>query len=175
VAETTIKAGSTYTAKTDTNGTFIIEGVLLGKYKIYAGNNARGYPESLSSIYQGSVRNIMVDVIENQASPQYVTFVLGPQLDQINAKIEDEVTKKPITNAEVTVRLLDAPENFSTTGVDEKGRLRLVAPSVAFTLEVSASGFADWRSSKLMFNLENKGMQSLRGRAKEMVIQLRPE
>jgi hypothetical protein len=51
------------------------------------------------------------------------------------------LTKSPITDVDIKFRLADNPAYSLGFNVDKKGRFERLAPSVRFTIEVSAPGY----------------------------------
>jgi hypothetical protein len=126
-------------AETDKNGFFRLT-VATGAYKIYAGKESAGYPESLATIYQNVTSYVDVHVDKDQVTSG-VVLRLGKRLRKLSGRIIDASTKVPIAHAHIKLGLSDNPAYYFGTNVDENGRFEILAPSVPFTIEVSASGY----------------------------------
>ena len=126
-------------AETDENGFFRLT-VPTGAYKIYAGKESAGYPESLAPIYQDAINYLDVHVNKDRVTSG-VSLRLGTRLGRLSGRIIDASTKNPVTHAYIKFGLANNPANYFGTNVDENGRFEILAPSVPFTIEVSASGY----------------------------------
>ncbi len=60
-------------------------------------------------------------------------------------RIVDAATNKRIQNATVTLRHAGSSDNLYSTTVGSKGVFEILAPTVPFTIEVSAPGYKKWR------------------------------
>jgi hypothetical protein len=129
-------------ARTNGDGLFRIA-IVPGVYRIYAGKESEGYPESMSPIYRGAVRSTRVAVHLGETTGGVVLRV-GPKLGRLTGSVIDGTTRKPIADVTITLRLAHNQAISLETNVDEGGHFTFIAPLRAFTIEAKASGYEDW-------------------------------
>ena len=128
------------TAETDKNGFFRLT-LETGAYRIYAGKESAGYPEEVNSVfYPDSGSYVEVQVNKDQVI-RGIVLRLGPRRGRLTGRIVNTLTKSPITDVDIKFRLADNPAYSLGFNVDKKGRFERLAPSVRFTIEVSAPGY----------------------------------
>src|SRR6266446_3711863 len=124
-------------AKTNRNGFFhLLTGP--GKYKIYAGREASGHPETLSRLYGDAVqyRDVTVKVDEVTA----VTLRLGPRFGTLILRLIDSSNGKPLSGASFTMRFTRDYPYETETSLDG-GRFKILVPPVPIMIDVSEPGY----------------------------------
>ena len=158
--------------ETDTNGFFNLI-VPPGTYRVYAGKESDGYPETLDPFYQGAVSYVEVQVNEDQITSS-VILRLGSQLGRLSGRIIDASTNSPLTDVYITLRLADNPSHSIVTNViNDDGRFEVIVPPAQFTIEVSAPGYQNWHYRADNPGSETNALQLRPGDVRELVVPLR--
>ena len=129
------------------------------------------FPNPVSTFYSEAPKAEPFPVIDVQEG-QTVTGViirLGPKASQLLIRIIDSTTRRPITDAEVSVNHLGKPFTLLKTGANTlQGDFRyevLVPAEVPLELRVTAQRYEAWRyQGKLLFTPDSR---------KELLISLR--
>lgn len=134
-------------AWTGKDGAFVISGLTAGTYTLHTRKEEDGYARTDFNFYdEGETPEPNVLVYPDQATPN-VTIQFAARAAILKGVITDARTNQPLKSAQVTVRRIDYPDRFLTTGLfwhDVPGGFRLLVPALAFTLKVSAPGYEDW-------------------------------
>jgi hypothetical protein len=90
--------------------------------------------------------------------------------------VVDAATKESIKKSKMTLRRLDNPEFMYMTGpYDAEGaNKKIPAPSIPFTIEVSAPGYEIWRYRKEGSLKQADSLQVASDETKELTVPLRP-
>ncbi len=164
-------------AFTDKNGEFVIQGVMPGQYILHSRKEEDGYPRTEFSFYD---KHDTVDPsveVYGDRSTQNVTIKLGPKAAVLTGRVVDAISNQPLKEADITLRRVDQPERFISTGLFEhgiKGGFKILVPSLPFTLKVSQNGYQDW-----YYKLPSNGTQASAlllapNSTKELLIRLQP-
>ncbi|MBA3242905.1 MAG: carboxypeptidase regulatory-like domain-containing protein [Acidobacteria bacterium] len=129
---------------TSEKGLFTFNNLTSGTYAVSASKEQEGYAPSDSTLYSTNfVESPQVSVYEQQIASDVVVH-LGPILPKLAGKVSSAVTGKPIRDAQINICRVDMPHACLKTSLnqpDEEGAFELLAPPVAYTLEVSAPGY----------------------------------
>jgi hypothetical protein len=132
---------------TNKDGEFIIEDLMPGSYSLHGSKQEEGYPRTEFNFYDPNESGgLKVEVYERQTT-QKVIIQLGPKAAVLVGQVVDASTSQPLRHANITVRRVDHPERFLSTGLfwhGVEGGFRLLVPSSPFTLKVSEPGYQDW-------------------------------
>lgn len=130
--------------QTDDEGNFTIDVPEPGTYMVFGSKEEDGYPDTISAFHREvETQSPTVTVALNQVV-QDVVLQFGPKASRIDGIITNAVTKQPITKATITLRRADNPEIYYIIGSaepKEKGRFKVLVPSVPFTIEVTAPSY----------------------------------
>jgi hypothetical protein len=132
---------------TNKNGEFVIRGVTPGQYTLHTRKEDAGYPRSEFNFYD---KHDTIDpsvVVYGDRATENVTITLGPKAAVLTGRVVDAISNQPLKMADITVRRVDQPERFISTGLFEhrvKGGFRILVPSLPITLKVSQDGYQDW-------------------------------
>lgn len=125
---------------TDEKGKFLIKGLRPGVYQVYASKEEDGYPLPISTFNMGnSVTEQKVVVSQDQTTEVVVN--LATKGAKLTGRIVDATTAEPIQDARMTLRRVDNPKFYLMTGVNKRGIYKVLVPSDAFTIEVSAPNY----------------------------------
>jgi Carboxypeptidase regulatory-like domain len=141
-------------AWTNKDGDYLIQSLPPGRYKLYSRKDEDGYPHTAFLLYYvGDDIEPTVEVGARQTTPN-VILQRGLKAAVLEGIIVDATTNQPLKGAQLTVRRVDRPERFLSTGlfwhVDNdplkfvEGGFKFLVPSLAFTLQVTAPGYKDW-------------------------------
>lgn len=141
-------------AWTNSNGEFKIENLSAGLYVLRTENQKEGYPPSEFDFYLEADRDLEVQVSDSKTTPN-ITIQRGLKASLLEGIVVDGTTNQPVKAAQLTVRRVDRPERFLSTGLfwhpgddplkSVAGGFKFLVPaSLPFTLTVSAPGYDDW-------------------------------
>lgn len=134
---------------TNKKGRFSIKGLMPGRYKVYASKEEDGYPLPISTFHMGnSVKVQEIAVSEEQATE--VVIHLANKVGKLTGRIVDETTAEPVIDARITLRRVDNPNFFLMTAPNERGSFKILVPSDAFTIEISAPNYETKLSSSIL-------------------------
>ena len=124
--------------KTDEQGRFVIKRLEPRTYKVYASKEEDGYPSATSAFHTGGAVVIpQVSVSEGQVTSNVVVY-LAPKAAKLIARVEDAATRRPVKDAQITLRRVDNPNFYFITGPDQQGKAKILVPAAPITVEVSA-------------------------------------
>lgn len=132
---------------TDGQGKFLFRSLPPGAYMVSAEHEEQGYPPSGAALYGRSTTAPQVSVLADQVTSD-VTINLGSKVAKLVGRVVDATTHKAIKNPGVTVRYSDSINGYFSTGGRADGTFQILAPSVPFTIEVSADGYKSWHYKK---------------------------
>jgi hypothetical protein len=128
--------------ETDSRGRFKINGLTWGRYKLFAKNEAVGYPDMRWAFYSDDK---YPTVVLSPAAPEAeVRFQLGPKAAILRGCITNLLTGAPLDAAFKLTRAAP-PNKWISTSVAPNYRV-LLPPSTDILLEVTAPGFGTWTS-----------------------------
>lgn len=161
---------------TNKEGDFRIDVREPGTYLVYGSKERDGYPLTLSGFHrEGDAHNPTVTVAQGE-TVRGVVVKFGPKAAKIEGIIADAVTNQPVSKATITLRRLDNPEVYYIIGAaetKEKGRFKVLVPSVPFTIEVSSPGYETWTYGKNNLNDRSDPLTVSRGEVKKLRVALR--
>jgi hypothetical protein len=164
-------------AETDRDGAFSIAGLAPGRYELFTKKEEDGYPRTEFNLYDVGPPNPQVTVYSRQTT-QGITLRLGPKAALLTGQVVDAVTKQPLKHADITVRRLDLPDRFLRTGLSlpvELGEFKLLVPSVAFTVQVTETGYEDWYYTAKGEVQTKSSLLLDSNTTKHLLIELRPK
>lgn len=128
--------------ETDAQGRFLIDGLTLGKYGIFAMKEEAQYPNLSSSFYSD---NVFPTAVINAAAPTAeVRVQLGPKAAVLTGSITDAINGSPVDAAFQLTRVVSPSEWL---GCSAPPNYRILLPSsVDVLVEVSAPGYRTWSS-----------------------------
>lgn len=130
--------GQVPTAEVNDKGFFQLV-VPAGRYAVYAGNQALGYPESYGGIYLDAVKPVEITVAHDQVIE--VIIKLGPRLRTFSGRIVDSSTGGHVMNAKFRISLVEDPNRYLESAPDLQGRFSVLSPPVPFAVRVQAPGY----------------------------------
>lgn len=164
-------------AWTNKEGEFAIEGLMPGLYTLNTRKDEDGYPHTAFNFYdEGETVQPAVQVYAHQTT-QNVIIQRGLKAAVLEGRVTEVTTNRPIQGAQITVRRVDHPERFLSTGLfwhGVDGGFRFLVPSLAFTLKVSAPGYEDWYYRKPGEGNRAGAFLLGSGTTKKLFIALRP-
>lgn len=167
-----IEKGMIPLAETNENGFFSLI-VEPGTYTVYAGKSSAGYPETLHPFYQDSTYPVEIQVNEDQIIDN-VILRLGTPSGRLFGRIINASTRNPVSDVNITFRLVSDSSHYFETNVDMDGRFEIVAPSTPFTIEISAEGYENWRYNADELNIQGRALRLASGETRELMVSLRP-
>jgi hypothetical protein len=162
---------------TNKNGEFALQGLMPGQYTLHTRKEEDGYPRTEFNFYdEHDTRDQIVAVYEGRTT-QNVTIKLGPKAAVLTGHVVDAITNQPLKEADITVRRVDQPDRFLSTGLFDhgtRGDFKILVPSLPFTLKISQDGYRDW-----YFKLPNERTQGspfllAPNSTKKLLIRLQP-
>lgn len=154
-------------ATTDEHGEFSFPELPAAEYKVNAGKEKDGYPNTRFELYSTGDEVVpQVTVYAGQVTSDVVVR-FGPKAPKIVGKVVDAETGEPVENAVIVISRLGEPGSRLMTGTnkeDEKGGFALLVPPVPVMVEISAPGY-----EKKQIN----SLQLSRGEARHIDIPLR--
>lgn len=163
--------GRIHTTKTDKHGKFALLGLPLGSYKVYAGNDADGYPELLTSFYLDYRQPATINV--NKGIISSVTIIFGDKLGIISGKIVNAKTNKGVPGAILRINVVNDLNRFYQTSIDEDGTFKIAVPPEPVTLKVIAEGYQIWELSSSSEKDGLEGITVLAGNVRNLKIPLK--
>lgn len=160
-------SGRVPTVYTDQAGVFSMKGLAAGTYTVSVSKAAEGYVDTSSPFFSGGLIPPTQVNVNEQTTAEVVTQ-LGPKAAKLVGRVVDASTRKPIDNlhdVQITLRRVDDPGYSYSTGLDSDDQFKILVPSVPFTIEVSASGYAKRNVKALQLRPEE---------VRRMDISLRP-
>lgn len=160
-------------AVSDETGKFLIKDVTPGMYIVYGAKEKDGYPRTTSAFHYSDTNSHPQISVSKQQVSSNVIVRLGQKVPKLSLNILDSETKKSLRSAQATLRQVDNPDYlYSVTLSRLKGEeFEILAPTVSFTLEISAPGYADWKYRDL--NQTPKALRLAPGEIRKMTIGLR--
>lgn len=161
---------------TDEQGEFLFEDLIPGTYTIYASKEEEGYPRTNSSFYFGDAVNTPEVSVYAQQTTSYVVVQFGLPAAKLMGRMVSALNNKPIPghSIQITLRLVDRPNEYFSTGPDTDGNFEILAPPVPFKIEASAPGFEKWRYRSGDSSNAADYLQLTPGASKNLNIILRP-
>ena len=126
--------------ETDAQGTFSIDRLAWGKYRIFAMKEETGYPNMRASFYSNDVFPVVA--VTPEAPIAQLRIQLGPRAGILTGSVTSAKTGAPLNAGFKLTRAL-APNKWISTSVPPNYRV-LIPPSTDTLLEVSASGYETW-------------------------------
>ncbi len=121
-------------------GHFEIDGLVWGKYKVFAKKEDAGYPDVRWSIYSA---NIFPTIEVTATAPlAKIRIKLGPRAGVLAGSLTNALTGAPV-NAGFKLIRADSPNDWISTAVAPDYRV-LLPSGTNVLLEVSAPGFKTW-------------------------------
>jgi len=162
---------------TDEQGEFIIPDLPAGKYILHTRDEDTGYPRSEFNLYD--IGDSLDPTIEVQPAPsvQNVTLRLGQKAARLAGRVFDAATHQPLKGADITVRRVDLPERFLSTGLfcpGVPGGFNVLVPSLPLNLKVSRAGYEDWNYVTSVKGRESGVLIVPSGSTKSLLIALKP-
>jgi hypothetical protein len=135
--------------ETNGDGEFTLNDLAPGTYRLHAGKEDDGYAPTYSVFRSDDIAFAPhVSVTENQAVLNIV-IQLGSKGGWLTGRVVSALTSQAITDAQITVRRVDDPTKFFSTGLNNKtkrgGSFKILVPTAPFTVEVTALGYDSWR------------------------------
>jgi hypothetical protein len=162
---------------TNKDGEFTIQGLMAGRYRLFSRKDEDGYPHTGFSFYTlGEGAEPLVEVYEHRTTPN-VIIKLGPKAAVLVGRVVDSNTKQPLPHANITLRRVDHPERFLSTGLfwhGVKGGFRVLVPSLPFTIKVSEPGYQDWYFRRPSERAQASALLLPANSTKSLVVALRP-
>lgn len=164
-------------AWTNKDGEFIIEDLIPGSYSLHGSKQEEGYPRTEFNFYDPNESSgLKVEVYERQTT-QKVIIQLGLKAAVLVGRVVDASTNQPLPHANITLRRVDHPERFLSTGLfwhGVKGGFRLLVPSLPFTVKVSEPGYQDWYYRKTGKENQPSALLLAPNSTKSLLVALRP-
>jgi hypothetical protein len=147
--------------RTGRDGRFAVDGLRYGRYKIYAGKPAAGYPGTWDwTAY--SPTPVPRVTLSPQAPVARVLVVIGPRAGEVAGRIVD-ATGAPLPSARFHLALASDPADWIETSLSSP--FRVAVPSDRpIILTVTRPGYRPWRARVTLRP----------GRARTLVIRLAP-
>src|SRR5687768_10247149 len=140
-----------FSSITDGDGNFRIQVPEAGTYTVGASKESDGYPLTISGFHREFLDPIpRVEVMTNQVVKD-VIVQLGEKAAKIEGVVRAAADNRAISRATFTLRREDNPDVLYRIGAQdakEIGRFEILVPSVAFTIEVTSSGYEPWKYGK---------------------------
>lgn len=132
---------------TDEQGKFLFRSLPPGTYLISAENEEQGYPPTGFAFYGRGATAQQVSVVAEQVTSG-VTIDVGSKVARLVGRVVDAATSKAVKNPSIILRREGGANYFYRTGGRADGTFQILAPSVPFTIEVSADGYKSWHYKK---------------------------
>ena len=136
-----------------------------------------GYPDTEFNFYDKTdTADPRVEVYGGQTT-QGVTIKLGPKAAVLTGRVVDAISNQPLKEADITLRRVDQPERFISTGLYEhriKGGFKTLVPSLPFTVKVSQNGYQDWYYKLPSNRTQASALLLAPNSTKELLIRLQP-
>jgi hypothetical protein len=129
--------------RTDRNGRFSVDGLRYGRYQIYAGKPAGGYPGTWDwTAY--SLAPVPRVTLSLRAPVARVRVIIGPRAGEVAGRIVDP-TGVPLPSARFHLALASDPANWIETSLSSP--FRVAVPSRRpIILTVTRPGYLPWRT-----------------------------
>jgi hypothetical protein len=127
--------------KTDSQGSFVIDHLRWGKYRIGVGKEEAGYPDTIWEIYSGGVHPTAV--ISPDHPEASVVLSAGPKAGVLNVVVLDASAGQPIDASLLGGAIWIWPDdhNHRLSGTIINNNRLLVPPFVAVGVEIDATGY----------------------------------
>jgi hypothetical protein len=125
---------------TDKDGAFVLSGLELGSYHVFAMKEEDGYPNIGFGFHSGGP--MFTAALTDRITEVGLVVRIGPRAGLIVGSISDAATGKPV-KARVEMRHVKNENNFLRNSVNPNFRL-LVPPDAKITFTVSADGYETW-------------------------------
>ena len=131
--------------QSDENGLFIIRLASPGKYTMFPEKSLSGYMPQNRPFYRHSSAVIPEVRLDDNTRDLSVSVILSPKSGVIAGKIMDAQTNLPVDDVRITMCRVDDPKAcFSTSAKDSKGKFKVMASLVPFSMRFTADGYEDW-------------------------------
>ncbi|MBA3440431.1 MAG: carboxypeptidase regulatory-like domain-containing protein [Pyrinomonadaceae bacterium] len=151
------KMGMLPGTRTDEQGKFLFSSVPPGTYFIGADNEEQGYPSPEFAVYGRGATVQQVSVVAEQVTSG-VTIDVGSKVARLFGRVVDGATSKAVKNPSIILRREGGANYFYRTGGRADGTFKILAPSVPFTIEVSAPGYKSWHYKKANSSARESGL-----------------
>lgn len=153
--------------RTNKEGRFAFYDLPIGKYIIYGGNEAEGYPESPTSFYQNE-RNVQnMEVLKDKSVS--LTIVLGKKMGRIAGIVKDAVTRKPVKEAIIRLEVLKDRRRYLQTSLDDGATFKIAVPPDPVLFKVFAAGYQPYDQTG-----NSAGLRVVPGRVRSFSVYLIP-
>ena len=128
--------------ESDEYGHFKIDHLDWGTYRVFAGKEDEGYPDTFISLYDNS--NISECHLNADAPTATTVLSIGPKAGSIVGNIFDAITGVPVQNGTVRIWRWNDSANWLKMATVSPYRM-LVPANWPVGVEVSAPGYASWQ------------------------------
>jgi hypothetical protein len=156
-------------ARTNAKGQFVLHGLPVGTYIVYAGKESRGYPERPASLYLDQPQAHTAEVRHDSTTG--VRIMLGDALGRIRGSVTELRSKRPVKSANIKLSIASDPSRFLQASIEADGRFFVVVPSEAMNIEVLAEGYNVHQVEGTLRTLDM--IQVRRGAVEQIRIKLR--
>lgn len=170
-ANSKVQLGAMRHTSADKSGGFVFDNVSWGKYKLYAMDAERGYPDTSFAFYS---QGHYVKVETSPSSPVVsATLQLGPKAGIFEGKVVDAVTKDPV-NPTFLLTDFNDPSRWISTSVASNFSV-LVPSATSINVKVSAPGYKAWYYNSGSEASKATALRLNAGEELRMTIELSPE
>jgi hypothetical protein len=145
-------------AVSDTNGKFVLPGVVAGLNLVMAGKEQEGFCNTLFAALTEDVAVVPRVVVTAGEVSRGVAVVLST-CAKLSGTVSDATTGMPMPGAQIRLIREDDPKLDVLIASNRYGKFEFTVPNIPYTLEVSAPGYEGWKRSGI--RLAAKGMADL--------------
>lgn len=161
-------------AYTDERGVFFLDGLRPGEHVIYASKEEEGYPSIYQVLFVADAVSLPTVTIESQQVARDLTVRLARKGARLRAHLINAVTDKPIEVAEVTLYRDDKADSFFSFGLNEKGELYRLVPSMPLKMKIVAPGYGEWHYGADGTQEKAESLSLEPDKEREITIRLQP-
>jgi hypothetical protein len=148
-----VRIGKDHFASTDAEGKFFLTDVPAGKTMVIATKTKAGYPDARYALYTSNEVLPVVEVHPGQVTSEVVVKLAGKG-GLMRGQIVDTQTKRPVSQAVITLWRVDHPAWSLETAPDNDGTFEFLIPTRAMHFRVRAQGYKTWEFEALSKNHE---------------------
>jgi hypothetical protein len=162
---------------TNDEGEFVIPALPPGSYTLHTRKEDAGYPRTEFDFYEVGDSTDQTIQVQGGQPLQNVVIKLGQKAARLAGRVFDAATNEPLKGANITVRRVDFPDRFLSTGLywhGVVGGFNFLVPSAPITLEVSVPGYEKWNYKALVNGRESSALLLQPDTTKTLSIALKP-
>ena len=137
-------SGNTVRLISKDDGTFSLNHLVAGKYRLYAWKESAGIPNTRALIFESSAALYSEVNINSEVPDAPITLKLPTAYGKISGHIVDSISKLPISKVRIRLERKEQPDVMYETDAEIDGGYMLLLPARPLKIIISAPGYRPW-------------------------------